>query len=85
MRIDRRLVALIGAGDSTKTTLMDALGLVLSPSYNPQFTDADFYNFDLTRDIVIEAVCLAPGLMEALIPRKDESHGGTEEVPGRAA
>lgn len=55
-RIGRRLVALVGAGDSTKTTLMDAIGLVLSPSYNPQFTDADFYNFDLTRDIVIEAV-----------------------------
>ena len=54
--IDRRLVALVGAGDSTKTTLMDAIGLVLSPSYNPQFTDADFYNFELTRDIVIEAV-----------------------------
>lgn len=55
-RINRRLVALVGAGDSTKTTLMDAIGLVLSPSYNPQFTDADFYNFDLTRDIIIEAV-----------------------------
>lgn len=54
--IDRRLVALVGAGDSTKTTLMDAIGLVLSPSYNPQFTDADFYGFDLTKDIVIEAV-----------------------------
>lgn len=54
--IDRRLVALVGAGDSTKTTLMDAIGLVLSPSYNPQFTDADFYNFDITKDVVIEAV-----------------------------
>ena len=54
--IDRRLVALVGAGDSTKTTLMDAIGLVLSPSYNPQFTDADFYDFDITKDIVIEAV-----------------------------
>lgn len=47
---------MVGAGDSTKTTLMDAIGLVLSPSYNPQFTDADFYNFDLTKDIVVEAV-----------------------------
>lgn len=54
--LDRRLVAIVGAGDSTKTTLMDAIGLVLSPSYNPQFTDADFYNFDLAKDIVIEAV-----------------------------
>jgi hypothetical protein len=28
--------------------------------------------------------CLVPGLMEALNPREDESHGSTEEVPGRA-
>ena len=31
------------------------------------------------------AKCLVPGLMEALIPRKDESHGSTEEVPGGAS
>lgn len=29
--------------------------------------------------------CPVPGLMEALIPREDGSHGGTEEVPGRAS
>ncbi|ONI75397.1 hypothetical protein BWI15_05945 [Kribbella sp. ALI-6-A] len=53
--INRRLVALVGAGDSTKTTLLDAIGLVLNPNYNPQFTDADFYGLDLTRNVVIEA------------------------------
>jgi len=53
-KINRRLVGLVGAGDSTKTTLLDAIGLVLSPSYNPQFTDADFFGFDLTTNIVIE-------------------------------
>ena len=53
--INRRLVGLVGAGDSTKTTLLDAIGLVLSPSYNLQFTDADFFGFDLTKNIVIEA------------------------------
>ena len=30
-------------------------------------------------------VCLAPGLMEALDPGEDESHGSTEEVPGGAS
>jgi uncharacterized protein (TIGR03083 family) len=30
-------------------------------------------------------ICPVPGLMEALNPREDESHGGTEEVPRRAA
>jgi hypothetical protein len=29
--------------------------------------------------------CPAPGSVEALNPREDESHGGTEEVPRRAA
>lgn len=54
--VPRRLVGLVGAGDSTKTTLLDAIGLVLSPNYSPQFTDVDFYGFDLTKNIVIEAV-----------------------------
>lgn len=55
-KIDNRLVALVGAGDSAKTTLLDAVGLVLSPNYSPQFTDADFYNFDTTEPVTIEAV-----------------------------
>ncbi|MDK3258174.1 ATP-dependent nuclease [Blastococcus capsensis] len=53
--VEPRLVALVGAGDATKTTLLDALGLVLSPSYSPQFTDADFYRCNTSEPIVIEA------------------------------
>jgi len=30
-------------------------------------------------------LCLDPGLMEALIPREDEGHGSTTEVPGGAS
>lgn len=55
-RVDTRLIALVGPGDSAKTTLLDAIGLVLSPSYNPAFTDADFYGLDPANKIVIEAV-----------------------------
>lgn len=55
-RIDQYLLGLIGAGDSTKTTLLDAIGIVLSPTNNVQFTDADFFGLDLSSDIVIEAV-----------------------------
>src|SRR5690625_2197144 len=55
-KTDRHLIGLIGAGDSTKTTLLDAIGLVLSPTNYLQFTDADFFSLNLTRDIVIEAV-----------------------------
>lgn len=54
--IDRRLSALVGPGDSTKTTLLDAIGLVLSPNYSLQFTDADFFNFDTSMPLTIEAV-----------------------------
>lgn len=53
--IKQRLISLVGAGDSTKTTLLDAIGLVLSPNYSLQFTDADFFSLDLTKNIVIEA------------------------------
>lgn len=35
------------------------------------------------REVALYSECLAPGLMEALIRRKDEGHGRTEEVPGR--
>jgi len=34
-------------------------------------------------DTIVE--CLVPGLMEALNPREDESHGSTEEVPRGAS
>ncbi|MFC7463901.1 hypothetical protein [Brachybacterium sp. GCM10030252] len=53
--IDRHLIGLVGAGDSTKTTLLDAIGLVLSANHNPQFTDADFFGLDLKKNITIEA------------------------------
>ncbi|GAA3294870.1 ATP-dependent endonuclease [Arthrobacter citreus] len=63
--ISQRLIGLIGAGDSTKTTLLEAIGLVLSPSHSPQFTDADFYLLDVTKNIVIEAA--VTGLPDNLI------------------
>ena len=44
------------------------------------------HRLKLARAVVEDGwTCLAPGLMEALNPREDESHGGTEEVPRRAA
>ena len=47
--LDSAFIALVGPGDSTKTTLMDALGLVLSTRYNVTFTDADFYDCDTSQ------------------------------------
>jgi putative ATP-dependent endonuclease of OLD family len=49
-----RMVCLIGPSDSTKTTVLDAIELALLPRSNIQFTDADFYNGDITATINIE-------------------------------
>ncbi len=78
--VDRRLVGLVGAGDSTKTTLLDAIGLVLTSNYNPQFTDADFYGFDLTKDIVIEATITA--LPDCLVKESQLGKDRSGLLPG---
>ena len=44
---------LIGPGDSTKTTILDAIELTLNPRTNYLGDDADFYNLDLTDPITI--------------------------------
>jgi putative ATP-dependent endonuclease of OLD family len=64
-------VALVGPGDSTKTSLLDAVGLVLSPRYNVAFTDADFHKCDPTKPIEICAV--VSDLPDALVT--EGSHG----------
>lgn len=69
--LDASFVALVGPGDSTKTTLLDALGLVLSSRYNVSFTDADFYDCDPSNPIVIEAVIV--DLPDELV--NERSHG----------
>lgn len=48
-------VCLIGRGDSGKTTLLEAISAVLSPSWNLTFYDTDFFNCDITNPIEIEA------------------------------
>jgi hypothetical protein len=50
-----RIVCLVGSGDSTKTAILDAIELALYPRAFFQFTDADFFNGDLTNPIRIEA------------------------------
>lgn len=48
-------VCLVGPGDSTKTTILDAIELVLSPRWNIAFDDSDFYAMESTQPIVITA------------------------------
>ena len=46
---------LIGAGDSGKSTLLDAIDLVLAPRRNMTFSDADFFGLDVSAPIQITA------------------------------
>jgi putative ATP-dependent endonuclease of OLD family len=49
------LVCFIGRGDSGKTTILEAISSVLSPSWNLVFHDTDFYNCDHNKSIEILA------------------------------
>lgn len=53
--ISGHFVCLIGAGDSTKSTLLEAIELVLTPRRNVSFDDSDFYNASTDSPILIEA------------------------------
>jgi len=51
---DGNFVCLIGRGDSGKSTILEAISYVLSPSWNVPFYDNDFYNCDTEKSIEIE-------------------------------
>lgn len=50
---DRRFLALIGPGDSTKSSILSAMDMALSDRWNLSFTDTDFYQADVTQSILI--------------------------------
>ena len=50
---DSRIICLIGAGDSGKSTLLAAIEWVLWPSWSLVATDTDFYNCDTSEPIEI--------------------------------
>lgn len=50
------LTCIIGRGDSGKTTILEAISCLLSSSYTLQFNDSDFYNSDVSKPIVIQAI-----------------------------
>lgn len=58
--------ALIGGGDSGKSTVLDAIDLTLAARRNATFTDADFYNLDVSEpiDIRITLGDLPPELLD---------------------
>jgi len=52
---DNGLVCIIGRGDSGKSTILEAINLVLSSSWTMNFYDSDFYNCQTDIPIEIEA------------------------------
>lgn len=81
-----RVLCLVGPNDSTKTSVLDAIELVLLPRSNPQVSDADFHS--LQSAILIEATVgeLPKELMEqekyALFLRGYEVGKGISDDPG---
>jgi putative ATP-dependent endonuclease of the OLD family len=52
--IGSNFVCLIGRGDSGKTTILNAISAVLSPNWNYNFYDTDFYKGNIDNPIEIE-------------------------------
>lgn len=52
-RFSSDLICLIGRGDSGKTTILEAISAVLSPSWNRTFYDTDFHKCDIDKPIEI--------------------------------
>lgn len=51
--LDSRVICMIGAGDSTKSTILRAIEWVFWPTWNLIACDNDFYNCDTSNHIVI--------------------------------
>ncbi|MBO4693329.1 MAG: AAA family ATPase [Clostridia bacterium] len=53
--LDSRIICLIGAGDSTKTTILKAIEWAFWPTWNLVVADTDFYDGDTITPIIIRA------------------------------
>jgi hypothetical protein len=63
--VDGDLLALVGPGDVGKSTVLDAIELVLSPRWSPVLTENDFHGCDTSKPI--EITCFVSGLPAALL------------------
>lgn len=57
---DKKLICLIGRGDSGKSTILEAISYALYPSWNLQLNDNDFYNGDPSSSISIDVSIKVP-------------------------
>lgn len=67
----KNFICVIGRGDSGKTTVLDAINLVLSPNWNVVFNDNDFHNHNI--DLPIEITATLYDLPELII--KEDKFG----------
>lgn len=76
------LNAIIGAGDTGKSTLIDAIELALAPRRNLTFSDADFWQLDVTQQIDVRVTIgdLPDVLLD--IDRYGIMHRGWDPVAG---
>ncbi len=58
--LDEALVCFIGAGDSSKSTIIDAIEYTLSPNWYLPIDDSDFYNCEIGEPIVIKVTIKPP-------------------------
>jgi AAA15 family ATPase/GTPase len=55
---EQNLVCIIGRGDSGKTTILEAISSIFSPSWNLHFSDTDFHNGDVSKNIELTATLI---------------------------
>ncbi|MFN8006766.1 MAG: AAA family ATPase [Terriglobia bacterium] len=55
---------ILGGGDTGKTTILDAVGLLLSPTNSTILSDTDYHDRDIEAGFVIEAVLALPLVTE---------------------
>ena len=62
---EKRVLCLVGPGDSGKSSILSAIHLALGDKWNPALTDTDFYDGDVQNPIFIRAV--VSGLPKSLL------------------
>jgi putative ATP-dependent endonuclease of the OLD family len=74
---------ILGGGDVGKTTILDAVGLLLSPTNSTTLSDTDYYNRNTENGFVIEAILALPpetGISTQTKPAWPWNWNGSEAV-----